>query len=277
MEDLGDFQADDELAVEPLRELGIEVLWLPWREAASSPEALDGAIIRSTWDYHHHLAEFLAAIEALAATTKIANPLELIRWNANKRYLLDLERAGVPIVATVFSTGVPDQRALEQIAGAFGTDELVLKPTVGAGGDRTFRCTWDHAEEARNELGQVEIMIQPFLKRILLQGELSVIYFRDELQFLMRKTPEEGEFRVQEEHGGTLVRMDAIPPRVAELSRRALAMLPSQPLYARIDFAPDQNGDPLLIELELIEPSLYLRLDPQAPGRFAQAIRSWLG
>lgn len=270
------YVCDDDVAVPACADLGIDVETLSWRAAVDWSD-YDAVIVRSTWDYQRHAEAFLDALSRIESATRLANSRELMRWNLDKRYLAELQERGVPIVPTEFGEGMTAEALDARLTGASG--ECVIKPAVSAGAERTYRVTPDASAERRAEIvgGHANSvwMWQPFLPQIVDPGEYSLFYFNGVFSHAIIKTPKSGDFRVQEEFGGDIRVMDA-PEAMRGAADRVMANLDEDTLYARVDLVDDGAGGYWLIELELIEPSLYLRKDPGAPARFAQAIADWL-
>ena len=262
-DDLDGYVTDDQLAETAMEEIGWKVEHVPWRQGGW--ERFDAVVIRSTWDYHKHLEEFLAVLEQIK---RLANPLEVVRWNARKTYLRDLEARGLPVVPTVWNPR-PDASLFDQL----GTDEIVIKPVVSASAFHTYRLR--RGEEMETAFADREVMVQPFLRSIVEEGEYSLFFFGGELSHAVLKSPKEEDFRVQEEHGGLIRRVDP-PAALVDLGHRIVESLPAPTLYARVDLARLDSGAYALMELELIEPSLYFRTDPESPRRFARAFRDWI-
>jgi glutathione synthase/RimK-type ligase-like ATP-grasp enzyme len=265
---------DDALAAGRLRALGWEVVAVPWRQPAVDWRAFDLVVIRSTWDYHLAPDAYLAVLATVAGQTRLANPFDMVSWNSRKTYLKDLAARGVPIVPTVYR----DRGVDADVAGLFRdlkTDALILKPVVGASasGTRLLRCG-DRTSPA-SSLNDEQHLIQPLVRSVLTEGEYSVFFFGGRYSHTVLKTPGRGDFRVQEEHGGRTV---PAPPdlRLLEAAERAMEALESRPLYARVDLVRAPDGEAFwLMELELIEPVLYLGMDIGAPERLACAIVEW--
>jgi glutathione synthase/RimK-type ligase-like ATP-grasp enzyme len=277
IEDLSNFVADDPLVIEPLRRLGHEAEFVPW-QAAVEWRKFDGVVIRTTWDYQDHLPAFLRVLQEIETQTRLANPLEIVKWNADKKiYLQDIEKQGGRIVPTIWSDNKIDSRQIREWCEQLQTDELVIKPTIGANAQHTFRLKRGEAD--RDALSKVHegrsYMVQPFMRGIVEEGEFSLFYFSGEYSHTILKTPKAGDFRVQEEHGGII--QTAKPP--AELSatgEKIMNCVLPTPLYARVDFVRTEANEFLVVELELIEPSMYLRQAEHAPRMFAEAIDRWL-
>ena len=200
--------------------------------------------------------------------------MELVRWNYQKTYMRDLASRGVKIVPTLFPASV----SAENFNGWFEQhqcDQLVIKPVVGANGDDAYRVSIDTGNERLEEIAKrfqnKPAQVQPFMPHILDEGEFSLFYFNGDFSHAILKVPAKGEFRSQEEHGSEIL---AVEPeeQLCLRGRLALGAIGEAPLYARIDFVRDEDGDFALMEQELIEPSLYLRMHSAAPERFARAI-----
>lgn len=269
------FVTDDALTVEPLRELGWNVDHVSWRRPDVAWDRYDAVVIRSTWDYHKAPDEFLRALEAIDRASRLANPLELVQWNARKTYLRELADRGLPVVPTIWETG-PSAERVRGLFDELGTDEIVIKPVVSASAFDTYRLRRDPdrgAEMAEVFAGR-EVMAQPFLRSIVEEGEHSVFFFAGEYSHAVLKSPKEQDFRVQEEHGGLIREVDP-PASLVELGHDILGSLPRRPLYARVDLVRLDAGGYALMELELIEPSLYFRTSPGSARRFAEALSAW--
>ncbi|HEX9794883.1 MAG TPA: hypothetical protein VGC54_12950, partial [Planctomycetota bacterium] len=241
----------------------------------------DVVVIRSPWDYQDRPQQFLAVLAEIERQgARLENPLELVRWNLDKGYLRELAARGVPIVPTVWRDRLTPG-ALPGLFAEIGAEEIVIKPRVGANADGAFRIDRAAAPARVVELEAYyagrALQAQPFLPAIVAEGEFSLFWFAGESSHAILKTPAAGDFRVQEEHGG-LIR--AVPPEPAlrAAGARALAALGPAPLYARADFVRAAGAPEtfLLMEFELIEPALYLRMDPGAPEHFARALDAWM-
>lgn len=269
MDDLGGYVADDDLAVGPLAELGWEVETLSWRQTDRSWSDFECVVIRTTWDYQKTPNEFLAVLAEIGSRTRLENPLDIVRWNLDKRYLRDMEKRGCRIVPTIWDAAYS--------AGEFGrwlaelnTNEIIIKPTVSATAGHTYRLTaYDPSLEA--VFASRPFLVQPFMPNIIAEGEYSLFYFNGELSHVINKSPKPADFRVQEEHGGIIT--EAEPDNELRIAgQRALDLIERTLSYARVDLVRDAEDRFALMELELIEPALYLRMNSGAPKRFAEAI-----
>ena len=278
MDTLDDFVCDDELAVEPLAELGWSVDFVPWRETRWHWQTYDLVVIRSTWDYQRSPDAFLAVLASIEASgTRLENPLSLVRWNLEKSYLRDLEERGVPVVPTCWCDGV-DEVEILALFDRFRAREIVLKPVIGANADHAFRLRPDQIRATLPALcrsyGKRPFLAQPFIERVVSEGEYSLFYFGGVLSHTILKTPKEADFRVQEEHGG-IIRPVAATAALSDAGAKAMAALRVTPLYGRVDLVRGADGVFRVMELELIEPALYFRMDKGSARRFANVLNGW--
>jgi hypothetical protein len=277
LDERGDFVIDDEHAIAPLAALGWQVSTVSWRQTAVPWSHFEAVVIRSTWDYWNDVPAFLETLARINRQTRLANPLDLVHWNLAKTYMRDLQGEGVGVVPTAWLDGLAPA-AVADCARSFGSEDLVVKPVVGANGQDAFRISPRDGPQRLREVGERfrgrACMVQPFMGRVLDEGEYSLFFFSGDYSHAILKVPAAGEFRSQEERGAEVL---AIVPetKLLECGRKALAAVAPTPLYARIDFVRDATGDFVVMELELIEPSLYLRTDPEAPARFARAVDRW--
>ena len=267
-----ELKVDDRLLGEALEARGAEALPVVWDREEPAWEELDLCLVRSTWDYHDSHPEFIAWARRVAQATALHNPAELIAWNSEKAYLRELAEAGVPTVPTVWIDRGEDAD-IEEILAREGWDEAVIKPTVDLGAKNLHRVQagkGEAAEALASVLSRQAAMAQPFLPSLEKEGELSLIYIDGTFSHAVRKHPAPGDFRVQSIWGGTVESATPTPDHLA-IADRALAHLNDPPLYARVDLVNDLTGNPALIELELIEPNLYLTTHPSAAERLAEA------
>ena len=272
LEHVGDYVIDDDIAYAELRRRGWQVDVIPWTQPTDWA-AYDRVLIRTPWDYQNAPEQFLQVLASIEASgTLLQNPLDVVHWNLSKTYLRDLQAAGVAIVPSLWGK----QFDAEQLAAS--CEQVVIKPTVSANADHTYPLTRDKLAARQAELAQVFAsrphLVQPFLNEVLSEGEVSLFYFGGRYSHAIRKQPKAGDFRVQEEHGGLITALgpDAALKAAAE---RALAAVPAPILYGRADFVR-VGGEDLLMELELIEPSLYFRMHHDAPANFADALEAWV-
>lgn len=267
-----DLKVDDEMLREALAARGAEAESVVWDGPDPGWGEYDLCLVRSTWDYHDKYEEFLAWARTVGAATALRNPADLIAWNSEKTYLRELAGAGVPTVPTVWVAG-GEEVDVEATLAERGWTEAVVKPVVDLGAKNLHRVRAGAGEvlpalAAVHERG--EAMIQPFLPSLETDGELSLIYIDGDLSHAVRKRPAPGDFRVQSIWGGTVepTKPDSASIEIGDL---ALAQLGEPPLYARVDLVSGPNEDLCLIELELIEPNLYLVTHPSATAKLAEA------
>lgn len=268
------FVMDDDLAIAPLAKRGWAVETLPWNRASADWKSYDLVVLRSTWDYQHHAERFLATLAAIEASgTRLENSLAIVRWNMQKTYLHDLAVQGVPVVPTVWR----EQLAPGELVPLFEslqTDEAVIKPVMSGNAQGAWRL--DH-QSAKARAAEIEayyakrpLMMQPFEPAIVAEGEYSLMYFSGQHSHSILKVPKPGDFRVQEEHGSEIRAVTAEPALLAA-GDKAMRAIGETLLYARADLV--RHGDEFrVMELELVEPAIYLRMDPGAPERFADAV-----
>ncbi|HUF26632.1 MAG TPA: hypothetical protein VMM18_06595 [Gemmatimonadaceae bacterium] len=271
---------DDRLAAPALAALGVEVVPAIWTDGAVDWGVFDAVVLRSTWDYHRRITEYRRWLDLLErSAVPVWNPLALVRWNSDKRYLRDLAARGVDTVPTVWlERGSP---SIGEVLDEQGWREAVVKPVVAATAYRTIRVSGSTATADESavrvllEHGNGEALLQPFLPEIETEGEWSLVFFAGAFSHAALKRPAPGDFRVQTEFGGDAIPAEP-PAGVMAAAERALADVATPWLYARVDGVRVADGRFLLMELELLEPSLFLGLHDQAPARFAAAIRRLL-
>ena len=270
----------DDLDDPPLRAAleaaGVEARVLAWDDPAAQPQirAAAACVIRSTWNYVHNHARFVAWADELAGFTNLFNPAPVVRWNSHKGYLLELERRGIPVVPTHLVQRGSEPPALASLT-ALGSDTptLVIKPAVSAGSYGALRVGPTATDRAAGEahlqrfLGERDMLIQRYLPSVEDYGERSLIWIDGAFTHAVRK---QARFSGDQEN----ISQAAMPIADDEraLAERILPLVPWPLLYARVDLVRDQEGQPRLMELELIEPSLFFGREPAAAERMAAAI-----
>lgn len=269
-----DLADDDRLAAVEISRRGARVEAAVWDDPQVDWSVFDRIVLRSCWDYHLRLPEFLGWLGGLErAGAPVWNPPAVVRGNADKGYLVELASAGVPVVPTVrVERGAAAD--LASILDERGWTDAVVKPAVSASAFLTRRVRRGEAVEAQADFDHLltlsAALVQPFLPEIRSRGEWSLLFFAGEHSHAVLKRPGAGDFRVQTELGGSTLAQKPSPALVAQ-ARQVLEHIPGPWLYARVD-GVEVDGTFLLMELELIEPSLFLACDPQAPARFASAV-----
>ena len=247
---------------------------IPWDRPGICWDDYAAVVIRSPWDYQQRHTEFLQVLEDIDRSAAVLwNGLEVVRWNITKTYLRHLERRGVRTVPTLWHEPLTEgslQRAFTQL----NTDEVVVKPVVGANADDTYRLGRASPATLRDEVlcrFQSRMgLLQPFLPSVVEVGEVSLFYFAQQYSHAVVKVPASGDFRVQEEHGGAIRAVEADREHLVA-GQQAMEAIPFPTLYARVDLARLDSGELAVMELELIEPSLYFAYDSESPARFAAA------
>ena len=282
--ELGGITPDDALIANALAEIGIETEPVVW-EHGSPDKGLQSIVLRSPWNYHLNPGGFLQWVDEAAKHAIVCNSPAVVRWNSHKGYLLELEAAGIPVAPTILchKHETWDLRALMNDRK---WSEVIVKPAisassymtsiVGASAYEEHRGT--HLEDRVLEDGQHllesiletrDALVQPFMAEIFERGERCLIFIDGRFSHAVQKDP------FTDAPGGGR-RVDAEPGEIA-IGERALAVLKDTPLYARVDLLRSADGVDRLMELELIDPELYMRFDSSAPARFASAVRDKAG
>ena len=275
--DWPDLTPDDQALLRPLADRGFKAEPALWSDPNYSWQDCDAIVIRSCWDYHLRNEEFLRWIASLESTgCNLWNSPAVIRWNADKSYLRSLENNGIPIVSTLWCEP-GETRNLADALRDQGWDKAVVKPRISATAHRTQLVDAKNAESEQALFEELMagsgVMVQKFMDNIVTDGEWSLMFFGGQFSHAVLKTPKPGDFRVQSDFGGTFVAANP-PAPILECARRAVQAL-TPTLYARVDGIVDRvhnQGQFCIMELELIEPALFLTSHPAAADRFADAI-----
>jgi|GEM_PF-38919 len=278
MDKLDDFIVYDKKIDIPMASLGWQTSHISWHDKTIDWNQFEAVIIRSTWDYQDDAEAFMQVLSDIEQSkTILLNSLAIAQWNINKNYLREVEGKGADVIPTIWLEEF-DFSDIARYFKDFKTDQIVIKPTVSANSDNTFwlkKDTYSAQEKLLSEsLENRQLMVQPFISAIVEEGEYSLFYFAGKYSHCILKTPKQGDFRVQEEHGGIL---QSIKPSKDLLiaGNKALQAIPEEVLYARIDLV-EHEGVYKLMEIELIEPSLYFNLDEKAAERFSEAFVDWM-
>ena len=250
----------------PFEARGMRVEDVAWDDPKADWAGFDAVIIGTTWDYWDRLEEFLAALERIEGQTRLFNGAALVRWNARKTYLRELETKGAKLIPTLW-LDVADEAAAKTAFDTLGADDLVFKRQVGAGAKDQHRVKRGEPIPAMPHT----MMVQPFLPMIQTEGELSFIFIDGEFCHALIKRAQPGDYRIQSTYGG---REENITPSAEDLAA-ALAIigtLDEAPLYGRVDMLRGDGGGLLLMELEVIEPYLYPVEGPELGERMAAGV-----
>jgi glutathione synthase/RimK-type ligase-like ATP-grasp enzyme len=266
---------DEALALPALRDAGVDVEVVVWDDPAVRWESYDRVVLRSTWDYPQRLGEFLPWLELVARVTELCNPVPMLRWSLDKHYLADLDRAGVPTTPTVFV-----EPGVDPVLPA---GDFVVKPAIGAGSRDAASYGPSEHDAARAHVRRLHdaassVLVQPLLKSVAVDGEWPMVFFAGHYSHAASK-------RVTLPRAGLvddLFAEEVNAPHVADVEQIAVAQQAVDvvtrrfgvPLYARVDLVRNDDDKPCVLELELLEPSLFL---PQAPSgavaRLVSALR----
>lgn len=262
---------DDALLLDALGEHGAVASPVIWNAPPNG--SFDAGIIRSTWDYAFHPHEFQEWLRRTDADATLFNPLPTLLWSMDKRYLLELERDGAPMIPTE-CIEAPTRDAVVAAARDRGWHDLVVKSVVSAGGRQIARASANDPGSIDAALAHVHterpVLVQPFMPDIR-TGEYSLIFLGDNYSHSVLKVPGPDTYLSQEHYGGSVAGAEP-PARAIEIAGRALASTPHPWLYARVDVMVDETLGPLVVELELLEPDLFLRYEPGSEGVLARAL-----
>ncbi|GAA3997522.1 hypothetical protein [Sphingomonas humi] len=263
-----DFNWAFDIQAEALRAAGAEVTGEPWTEF-EGPAGYDLVLPLVAWGYHQRHAEWLTFLDrAEAEGWPMVNPPRLLWWNSDKAYLAELGRKGIASVPTLEVDHL-NEAALAAAHGVLGADEVVIKPPVSAGAWGTYRL--NAGQPVPEDVHGKRMLVQPWLGAVVEEGEYSLILFGGRFSHCVAKRPKAGDYRVQPDHGGTTEPAE-LPEGALALAEAALAAAPAPATYARVDLIRGNDGALRLMEMELIEPALFLQCAPDAKARFAEAI-----
>ena len=275
MDDMSDFVTDADLSIQPMNALGWDVHMVPWRTPDAAWDEFELVYIGTPWDYPDDVTGFLQVLEDIdRSRATLVNSLDLVRWNLEKTYLRELEARGAAIVPSLWYSRF-DELDLDGAFDAHEADALVAKPVIGANAADTFVLERAGASRMLDTLASTfedrPFFVQPFIDSVRDEGEYSLFYLGGRYSHAILKCPKSGDFRTQEEHGAEIRSVEP-PTGLEETAREILAMVEPRPVYVRADFVRGDADTFLLMELELIEPSLYLRTHERAAREFAIAL-----
>ena len=276
-----DITADDRLFADVLERRGLTVRGAAWDDPAVAWQHAAAVVIRSTWNYHFHREDFLSWTERVASLARLHNEPRVVRWNSHKRYLAELARQGVRVIETVFAA--PGTRLdLDAIADAVASDELVVKPAVSASAHETRRFTLHERAEGQAHLDRLlegrDVMVQPHVGALAERGELSLLFARGRFSHAVRRRSalvDGGQMPKSAATATTSAARD-FAQHVLATATHIVGTAPAELLYARVDLAETAPDEYLLLELELIEPSLFLLHAPEAAENFGSALAATL-
>jgi hypothetical protein len=270
--------ADDRLLLRALRTRGLAAEPAVWEDPHYDWAAATLCVVRSTWDYAYRRREFLAWAERVADAIPLWNALPIVIWNTHKQYLVDLGTYGVPTVPTrILPAGT--HATLASICAEEGWEEVIVKAAVAQTGRYLKRVPAGRHDEGQRHLDRLlpseDLLVQPFLPGVTSEGETSLVYVDRGFSHAVRKQPTAGDFRVHDDFEGSIAPVTPTPVQL-EVAAAALAAVDEPLLYARVDLVPGADG-PVVMELELVEPALYLGTAQGAADRLAAAVAARAG
>ena len=266
---------EDELIRVALENEELTAIRLSWDDPNFDWSTTPFVLFRSTWDYFNRFEEFSNWLNTISKQTQIINPEEIIRWNIDKHYLIDLEQKGVHCVPTVFlEKGTT--ATLKKLYEQHNFNETVLKPAVSGTARHTYKLNTDnlanHETILKELIAKEAMLLQPFQYDIVEKGEVSLVIIDGHYTHAVLKVAKSGDFRVQDDFGGTVHDYNPTQEEIAFAEKTIKACSP-MPLYARVDILTDNDGKLALVELELVEPELWFRKNAKAAEALAAAIK----
>jgi hypothetical protein len=265
---------EDRFVVNALKKQSLRVERKAWSDPDFDWQTTKSVLFRTTWDYFDRFPEFLTWLNRASKLTRLFNSENLIRWNLDKHYLLDINKKGVRITPTRFIEK-GEQRLLIDIINNTGWYDSVLKPCVSGAARHTYRLNPENCNQYQNIfqslIKEESMMLQPFQYNIVTEGEVSLMVMNGTYSHAILKKAKPGDFRVQDDFGGSvhLYQPDANAIAFAE---KAVDSCIEKPIYARVDMFKDNEGKWAVSELELIEPELWFRYCPEAANKLAVAL-----
>ncbi|WP_299627995.1 hypothetical protein [uncultured Tenacibaculum sp.] len=266
---------EDDLVKKALEKEGLKVTRLSWDDPDFNWSDTTYILFRTTWDYFDRFTEFSAWLKKVSQQTKLINSEAIIRWNLDKHYLLDLQNKGVHICESYF-VEKGETASLQEIATKYNLENFVLKPCISGGGRHTYKITSKtiatHETTFQKLIAEEAYIVQPFQKNIVEKGEISLIIINGEFTHAVLKIAKPGDFRVQDDFGGTVHNYTPTSEEIA-FAEKAIKACNELPLYARVDIFTDNDNKLAIAELELIEPELWFRNHPEAAIKLSQPIK----
>ena len=265
---------EDRLLRDALEEKGLKVFRTHWDNPDFDWTRTRYAIFRTTWDYFDRMEAFMPWLEKTAEITQFINPISLIKWNMDKHYLQDLQHNGIEIPDTVFIEK-GEKRALTEIARDKNWTEFILKPAISGAARHTYRFSKTETEKFESIftslIANESMLLQEFQKNILTKGEVALMLFGGRFSHAVLKLARAGDFRVQDDFGGTVHNYMPTEQEIA-FAEKVITNISPLPAYARVDIFWDNQGKPVVSELEMIEPELWFRKSKNAADMMASHI-----
>lgn len=269
---------EDRLVMDGLEKLNLRTIKKDWNDTNFNWSSTKSAIFRSTWDYFDQFSNFRNWLELVKEQCYLINPYEQINWNLDKHYLLDLQKLDLPIVESVF-VSKKTQLNLETISKSKNWKDIVIKPTISGAARHTYHLKNDEIKKFQDKwlslTNNEDFMVQEFQKNILSTGEIAVMLFGGEYSHSVLKKAKKGDFRVQDDFGGSVEKINP-SLEIIELAEKTVKSLKTMPLYARVDIIFDNGSNPVISELELIEPELWFRFKEESAYKLAEIVKDFL-
>ena len=268
---------EETLVTDALHALGYRTKRVSWSDATVKWDEADWIVIRTTWDYFDRLPEFKLWLNRIPKP-KIINPFTLLQWNIDKHYLNDLAKKNLSVVPTKIIPKGSIANLLERVA-EWDASEFIIKPTIAGAARLTYRLKRDELTSFEPKLMEFlaheDFIIQPFVANVISFGELSLMVMGGVYTHGVRKQVKRGDFRVQDDFGGTVEAYQASKEE-QNLAEQVVAQIQPQPVYARVDLLRNDAGDWMVSEVELVEPELWFRFSPDAATQYAAAIQRYI-
>jgi glutathione synthase/RimK-type ligase-like ATP-grasp enzyme len=269
---------EDNILLTTLQKKGLKVVRTYWDNPCFDFADTKITLFRTIWDYFHRFNEFSVWLKNTENKTRLMNPPELLFWNIDKHYLYDLSLKGINIPQTIFIKK-EENKTLNRLFLDSGFKEAILKPAISGAGRHTYKLSEANLVKYDQIFKQLikneDMLLQEYQYNITKYGEIAIILFNGKYSHSVLKTAKQGDFRVQDDFGGS-VRLYKPTHEEIDFAEKAISACTTLPLYARVDIMRDNNNNPVLGELELIEPELWFRFHPPAAEMMADAIKSVL-
>jgi glutathione synthase/RimK-type ligase-like ATP-grasp enzyme len=266
---------EDELVKKALEKDGLKVVRLSWDDPDFDWSSTNFVLFRTTWDYFDRFDEFSAWLTKISQQTTLINSENIIRWNLDKHYLLDLQQNGVHICESYFIEKGTSS-TLKVLSEKYSLTNFVIKPCISGAARHTYKVNLETISEYesifKKLISQEAFIIQPFQHNIVEKGEISLMIMNGEFTHAVLKIAKKGDFRVQDDFGGSVHNYNPTEEEIA-FAEKAVNACPEKPMYARVDVFTDNNGKLAIAELELIEPELWFRNSPEAAAQLSKGIK----
>lgn len=269
---------EDELVMNALKKFNLKVDKKDWNDAVFDWSTTRSVIFRSTWDYFDKFDEFKIWLNKIKNQCFLINSHEIISWNVDKHYLLDLQNKGIPIPESIF---IPKNKSIDlsSLMNKNQWDEIVVKPTISGAAKNTYRLKEEDLSSFQNKwenlISQEDFIIQEFQKQVISKGEVALMVFGGKYTHAVLKQAKKGDFRVQDDFGGSIATYNP-DKEMIKLAEKSVQTMSPVPAYARVDVIWNNKSELVVSELELIEPELWFRLNPHAADVLAKYINGLL-